>query len=493
MQKIGIVAKKTGLSPRTLRFWEEANILKSVRAENGYRYYDEENIARINQIMILRSLELPLSEIEKILVSRDLIVTISILKRHLENIRKQGGLLLNLSVVLDRVIGILLSSQKQDILFSTMEQFQPQLYKDDSILNSASRDGEIKMEKNKGFRIVNLPKMIVAAIAFSGENPEDACWEATKKLVEQYQLNQEPGYRNIGFGYNDTDGKYVYELWVTVPKNFFVPAPFIQKQYSGGLYAALSTSLADIMERWNELHELVIASEKYEPDYTDTRGAHCFEECLDEEGFFRKDAPLSERELDLLLPIRRLNEDSAVNEIIYLEEPEPVTIPNLKICGTYITQKANAKPWNKRVPWYALAQLLYKVGPGMNECLDRGSDTMTLVFGTAQEKKPFYLEMNAKVEKVFASVLLLKSMPFLPDGLIEMDLPKQRFIKFTAKSDPTRNGKNVLLKYNYLYELARIYAQNCIYELKAEYCIERDYRADGRIVDRIELYIPIVE
>ncbi|MFA5036633.1 MAG: MerR family transcriptional regulator [Candidatus Izemoplasmatales bacterium] len=493
MQKIGIVAKKTGLSPRTLRFWEEAKIIKSIRAENGYRYYDEENIARINQIRILRSLELPLSEIEKILISKDMALTISILKRHHDSIKKQGGLLLNLSVVINRIIDILSLSDNQDSLFLTMEQLQLQYNKNDSIIHFTPRDGDISMEKTKGFRVVNLPKMIVAAIAFSGENPEDACWNATKKLVKQYQLNQEPGYRNIGFGYNGPEGQYIYELWVTVPQNFAVPVPFIQKQYSGGLHAALSTPLADIMENWNKLHELVISSEKYEPDYDDLRGAHCFEECLDEEGFFREGASLSDRELDLLLPIKRLVDDDVVNTIVYQEVPELVTIPEIKICGTYIIQKANAKPWNKHVPWYALAQMLYQVGSGMKECLDHGSDTMTLVYGTSLDKKPFYLETSAKVEKVFASVLLQKSLPFLSEGLVEMILPHRRYIKFTAHSVQTTKGKNPLLKFNHLYELARDYSMNSIYKFSTDFCIERDYRADGRIVDRIELYLPIVD
>jgi hypothetical protein len=115
------------------------------------------------------------------------------------------------------------------------------------------------------------------------------------------------------------------------------------------------------------------------------------------------------------------------------------------------------------------------------------------VYGTSLDIKPFYLEASAKVEKVFASVLLQKSLPFLSEGLVEIILPHRRYIKFTAHSVQTTKGKNPLLKFNHLYELARDYFMNSIYKFSTDFCIERDYRADGRIVDRIELYLPIVD
>jgi len=53
MLRIGEAAKKYGISNRTLRYWEEMGILKSLRTENGYRYFDSDNISRINQRLII--------------------------------------------------------------------------------------------------------------------------------------------------------------------------------------------------------------------------------------------------------------------------------------------------------------------------------------------------------------------------------------------------------------------------------------------------------
>jgi DNA-binding transcriptional MerR regulator len=52
MLKIGEAAALYGVSNRTLRFWEDAGLLKSSRMENDYRYYDAQNLKRIEQILL---------------------------------------------------------------------------------------------------------------------------------------------------------------------------------------------------------------------------------------------------------------------------------------------------------------------------------------------------------------------------------------------------------------------------------------------------------
>lgn len=55
----------SGLSTDTIRFYEKRNLLKpSFRAENNYRYYDENTLKRIIFIKRCRALDISLSEIE---------------------------------------------------------------------------------------------------------------------------------------------------------------------------------------------------------------------------------------------------------------------------------------------------------------------------------------------------------------------------------------------------------------------------------------------
>lgn len=65
MYKIGEFSKIVNMSVRTLRYYDEINILKPGVVDNfsNYRYYTEENISEANLITILRSVDFSLEEI----------------------------------------------------------------------------------------------------------------------------------------------------------------------------------------------------------------------------------------------------------------------------------------------------------------------------------------------------------------------------------------------------------------------------------------------
>jgi len=48
--RIKDVSERVGASTRLLRYYEEQGLLTPRREENGYRYYDEESVARVQQI-----------------------------------------------------------------------------------------------------------------------------------------------------------------------------------------------------------------------------------------------------------------------------------------------------------------------------------------------------------------------------------------------------------------------------------------------------------
>ncbi len=55
--QIGEVADRTGVTQRTLRFYEERGLLKApTRMEGGFRLYSEEDVARVELIKQLQSL-----------------------------------------------------------------------------------------------------------------------------------------------------------------------------------------------------------------------------------------------------------------------------------------------------------------------------------------------------------------------------------------------------------------------------------------------------
>src|ERR1041385_8569080 len=62
------LAKLSGVSVRTLHFYDELGLLKPARyGENGYRYYEKEELLRLQQILFYRELGFPLGEIAGLL------------------------------------------------------------------------------------------------------------------------------------------------------------------------------------------------------------------------------------------------------------------------------------------------------------------------------------------------------------------------------------------------------------------------------------------
>jgi DNA-binding transcriptional MerR regulator len=72
MYTVRKLSKLAGVTPRTLHFYDEIGLLKPSRVgDNGYRYYGEASLLRLQQILLYRELEMPLTEIRVILDEKD--------------------------------------------------------------------------------------------------------------------------------------------------------------------------------------------------------------------------------------------------------------------------------------------------------------------------------------------------------------------------------------------------------------------------------------
>lgn len=62
------LARLAGVSKRTLHYYDEIGLLKpSFLKENGYRFYAEKELLKLQQILFFRELEFPLEEIARII------------------------------------------------------------------------------------------------------------------------------------------------------------------------------------------------------------------------------------------------------------------------------------------------------------------------------------------------------------------------------------------------------------------------------------------
>jgi len=68
--KINEVAKLTGVTVRTLHYYDEIGLLSpSKTTEAGYRLYNEEKLALLQQILFFRELDFPLNQIKEIMTN----------------------------------------------------------------------------------------------------------------------------------------------------------------------------------------------------------------------------------------------------------------------------------------------------------------------------------------------------------------------------------------------------------------------------------------
>jgi len=110
------LSKMAGVTPRTLHHYDDIGLLKPSRVgDNGYRYYGEEAVLKLQQILFYRELEFPLEEIRRIMGRRDFDV-LGALQSHKDALQNQAARLNRLLVTVDNTIqhlkGEKLMSQK---------------------------------------------------------------------------------------------------------------------------------------------------------------------------------------------------------------------------------------------------------------------------------------------------------------------------------------------------------------------------------------------
>lgn len=69
MMTVNEMSKLTGVSIRTLQYYDTIGLLKPVGyTESGYRLYDDTSLERLQQILLFKELEFPLKEIKRIIM-----------------------------------------------------------------------------------------------------------------------------------------------------------------------------------------------------------------------------------------------------------------------------------------------------------------------------------------------------------------------------------------------------------------------------------------
>ncbi len=295
------LSEQMGLTSRTLRHWEAEGLIKSSRDPySGWRSYDSHNVLRIKVTALLRSYDISLRDIKKILDSGCCETLCAVVRRYLRMLADQKRLNDSAEKSLKALLSLLNGHKGERLHEAALEQML--------LTIPAGEDGEQKKEDqimmntnnaNLHVRIVTLPAMRAAYYVAVSVSPEDEALETVTGWLKAQNLT---GTARI-FGGDmppmpGGDNKpYGYGVLASIPAGVSVCAPLKETNVPGGLYAVLESS-DDIGGSWKKLMQYLSNHEEYTPD--------CSRKCYEEH--IRNDAPEgSGREyfLNLMEPVKR--------------------------------------------------------------------------------------------------------------------------------------------------------------------------------------------
>jgi DNA-binding transcriptional MerR regulator/DNA gyrase inhibitor GyrI len=320
---ISQVAKICDISTRTLRYYEEVGLIESSKKNDySYRTYDEKNLKKLRQILILRKLRIKLKDISNIIDNQNIDELIQTLNNCLNSVNEEIEaleILKNTYLQLFQFIekkNISVPDFEYDELNEIMTLIQnipeiPSIFDSERSSNYSivKADEVINRLKDNDVRIIYMPEYTVASAHYIGNNPE----EISQSIMDQFVSNSNLAYKKHDirlFGFNNPspsqmDDEYGYEYWITIPDDLEVPPPLVKKHFDGGLYAAHAIKMGDF-HQWRLLDMWVTNSDEYEKDVREPLGMNgSLEEHLNAFSFYRtakENAPFAQ--LDLLLPIK---------------------------------------------------------------------------------------------------------------------------------------------------------------------------------------------
>jgi DNA-binding transcriptional MerR regulator len=216
MYTVKQLSKLAGITPRTLHHYDEIGLLKPSRVgENGYRYYGEESVLRLQQILFYRELGLPLEDIKKIMGRRDFDV-LGALYSHKDALQKQVMRLNRLITTVDNTIhhlkGTTIMSEKG--LFEGFSEEQQEQYAAEA---EKMYDPETVRESNRKWKAYSPAKKeailaegkaiytdMIAAMSRGAGSPEvQAIVERWRKHMDYFWTPNLDQLQAIANGYYD--------------------------------------------------------------------------------------------------------------------------------------------------------------------------------------------------------------------------------------------------------------------------------------------------
>lgn len=250
LTKIREVSLKYDISTRELKYYEDIGLIKSTKSDDyAYRLYDENALKRLEQILILKKLNINNKDIQRIFISDSCEVVLEVLKHRITSIDDENA--------------------------------------------------TDKLEKAPDIKIIELPKCRMATSGTGERNTLKKFDNMWMKL----DLKRKDKFFPRDFMWHDKNTNkciwwYAVEEWVTeADTNGFKIIDF-----EGGIYAAAISKQEDFndgMRVYNGINEWVNSSESFELDEHEER-PHLWHVV----GSQTSDSALGYRQIEIFVPIK---------------------------------------------------------------------------------------------------------------------------------------------------------------------------------------------
>jgi DNA-binding transcriptional MerR regulator len=307
-------------------------LVQSVRLQfEKYRFYDNENIERVKQIIVLRKMQIPIKDIITIYESQDTTVLVESFVIRLNAIDDEIEALRELKSIVNEFLQAMLENGIKHIsaLPLLYEKLNTQLETCESGTNgkeiSFKRLSELsdKVAAPLDLSIVDLPPMRVLSSRLKDSDISDV--EGFWDLLGRNRIPfGRPGSHKL-FEYQKDDTQTV--IIQNIDKDFDNASPYSDYEFEGGLFAVGSIYVDEDIASFHQ--RMIVSFDEnpyYEVDYR--HGGRLRHESL-AESVISSD---SRREkINLFLPVKRRQPDAAhydPNERIYDISPEEIENAN---------------------------------------------------------------------------------------------------------------------------------------------------------------------
>lgn len=192
MYTIGELAKLSGVTNRTLRYYDKIGLLKPLATSDaGYRIYGQDELDLLQQILFYREMSLPLEEIKDLIYSADFDAK-DALTSHLHYLSKERQRI-------DRLIGLVERTiQNQEGVIHMTDQEKFEAFKKDFVSKNEQEFGEEIREKYgeatidaANERVLNTSQVEWDSIEALNSHLNEKLAEATKENQPESALAQE--------------------------------------------------------------------------------------------------------------------------------------------------------------------------------------------------------------------------------------------------------------------------------------------------------------